>query len=232
MIFTCKRADALTVLSAACLALAAASAHAAPADPKALQAAAAAVGCEVEPGNYPQADLQKWPDANAPALQVVASLVGPDDEHSLGRLCVGVIRQDGGRAIREAVLMDVIRPPKKIDPVSPSVQIDTVPFQFSPSETAIAVWVEGSLDTQSVGYDYSTLYLFRRQGGHLVKIFDGLGHEVTTDKTGKHYKETSVEYVVKFSPHVTNGAYDLILARKHGGKGRRYIWTGEKYAPA
>jgi hypothetical protein len=227
-----KNSNDVAVLVAACLALTAASlAQAAPADPMALRAAAAAVGCKLDLGEHARSDLQKWPDAKEPEFQVVASLIGPEDGDSLGRLCVGAVRQDRGNTIREAVLTDVVRPPKKIDPIDvKGVRIDTIPFRFSPTETAVAVWVEAGLDTESVGYDYNALYLFRRQGDRLLRIFGGLGNEVTTDKT-EHFKETIIEHVVRFSPHITNGAYDLIFAPKHGGKGQRYVWTGTKYAP-
>jgi len=205
-------------------------------------AAAKAVGCSIDTNLPFAATLEPWSGAKGSSKRIVATLSDPHDDEDLGKLCVGVAQTVGTTFVRVASLyVPGPRTPSEIQPIyNVFVGIDRAKFNYAPGQTAFAVRVTGELNTTAMIEKRTTLYLFRVNGDHIDLIFRAKGSAETIDKAdngppgdeiicqgNKCDRET---YQIKFSQHMTRGAFDLLLSDKYHRNFKRHIWNGARYS--
>ena len=180
--------------------------------------------------------LAPWP-GGPPGLVVVAGLQDADlegEDDTLGTLRVGVLaRRGAGWAVVAADAADSAPEPKRSATLTiPDVSIDPAVFRISPDEVAIGVDVNERFATTATEYASTRLWLFRRVGSRLTPVLDAETETRVVDKTSPKQPEDDARHVLRISPHLTHGFHDLVLARPGKAAGRRYVWTGVRYARA
>jgi hypothetical protein len=188
--------------------------------------AAQAAGCN--PPSHPAASATgAWADGSKDALKIVASVSGKSFHDTLGDLCVRLVAEDGHTVA--ALTPDLRLPPPDVEPASAvTVAIGPTPFQYRTWDKAFAVAVTGGVETQSVGYSWTNLYLFRREGAKLIEIFDDEVARRDEDKVGLKVVEGRAELKVSTVKHA--GVFDLIVIPNQGGAAKTYVWDGARYA--
>jgi len=193
--------------------------------------AAKAVGCPIDPKLPFGAAIEPWPGAKDKQVQIVATSSDVNDPVDLGVLCVGVVRSVGSGFAKVAGLAGRgPRPAAETGPVmNVYLAIDPTPFHYAPGQTAFAVRVTGEFNSDSTNVHYDRLYMYRIDGTRLEQIFSAKVGDGTIDKVAG--AEDTTTRVIKFSPQMTRGVFDLLLSDKSHRKFRRYVWTGAQYAP-
>ena len=202
--------------------------------------------------------LAPWthgPSSSGP-LWVVAALVQLSDEHVDAQLWTGVLTHDdhGFRLL-------VSNRSERVD-TSPllwnaSLTMDVIPYRISDQETAFGVRFNNNYSSTAHSDTTEILSLYRYADAQLVPVFSALTDSSTYDKSGVEdcvekkarkgkdpsdaqqaacdaENTTEAHYVLSFSPHMTNGHYDLLVRPKGtatAGKGARFTWSGLTYQP-
>jgi hypothetical protein len=138
-----------------------------------------------------------------------------------------------------------------------SLTMDLVPYRISDQETAFGVRFDNNYTSTAHSDMTEILSLYRYADAHVTPIFTALTDWSTYDKDGAKdcvekkagkgrdpsdaqqdacdaENTTEVHYVLSFSPHMTNGHYDLLVRTKGKaalGKSARFTWNERTYQP-
>ena len=202
--------------------------------------------------------LSPWahgPSASGP-LWVVAALVQRSTENVDAELWTGVLTRDGQRfhllASDRSEHVDT-------SPLlwSASLTMDVIPYRINAQETAFGVRFNNNYTSTAHSDSIEILSLYRFADARVMPIFTAMtdwstydrdaAAECVAEKAGKGKNQgdaqqdacdaentTEVHYVLSFSPHMTNGHYDLVVRPKGkaaSGKSTRFTWNGKTYQP-
>ncbi|KVA65762.1 hypothetical protein [Burkholderia cepacia] len=202
--------------------------------------------------------LSPWahgPSASGP-LWVVAALVQRPTETVDAELWTGVLTRDG-----QGFRLLASDRSERVDtsPMlwSPFLAMDVIPYRISAQETAFGVLFGNNYTSTAHSDSTGILNLYRYRDGRVTPVFSALTDWSTYDKDGAAECEekndgkrgkpgdaqqdscdaentTETHYVLSFSPHMTNGHYDLLVRPKGkagAGKSARFTWNGNTYQP-
>ncbi|WP_423368521.1 hypothetical protein [Burkholderia sp. LMG 32019] len=202
--------------------------------------------------------LSPWahgPSASGP-LWVVAALVQRPTDNVDAELWTGVLTRDG-----QGFHLLASDRSERVD-TSPMLwnvflTMDVIPYRVSAQETAFGVRFNNNYTSTAHSDSTGILSLYRYADARVMPIFtattdwstydkDGAA-ECVAEKVGKGKdpgdarqdacdaeNTTEVHYVLSFSPHMTNGHYDLLVRPKGkagSGKSARFTWNGKTYQP-
>lgn len=202
--------------------------------------------------------LSPWahgPSASGP-LWVVAALVQRSTENVDAALWTGVLTRDG-----QGFRLLASDRSERVD-TSPllwnaSLNMDVIPYRISAQETAFGVRFNNNYTSTAHSDSIEILSLYRYADARVTPIFTAVtdwstydrdaAAECAAEKTGKggdpgdarqHACDAEntmeVHYVLSFSPHMTNGHYDLVVRPKGksaSGKSARFTWNEKTYQP-
>ncbi|MBZ5796056.1 hypothetical protein K8353_38670 [Burkholderia contaminans] len=202
--------------------------------------------------------LSPWahgPSASGP-LWVVAALVQRPTDNVDAELWTGVLTRDG-----QGFHLLASDRSERVD-TSPMLwgaflAMDVIPYRISEQETAFGVLFGNNYTSTAHSDSTGILSLYRYRDGRVTPVFSALTDWSTYDKDGaaecaeknkgKRGKPgdaqrdpcdaentTETHYVLSFSPHMTNGHYDLLVRPKGkagSGKSARFTWNGKTYQP-
>ncbi|WP_266172014.1 hypothetical protein [Dyella subtropica] len=192
----------------------------------------------------------------AGALWVVAVLVQPSGNDSQAQVWAGVLsRDDQGFHLLAGDRSERI----ELGPIlwNPSLTLDLIPYRISDQETAFGVRFSNSYTSTAHSDTQEVLSLYRYADGAVTPIFtaltDSSGYdrdeaaECAKGKAGQGKPPTDAQqdacdaanmteqhYALSFSPHITNGHYDVLVRAKSKaapGKTARFSWNGKSYQP-
>ncbi|WP_412528117.1 hypothetical protein [Burkholderia lata] len=202
--------------------------------------------------------LSPWahgPSASGP-LWVVAALVQRSTDNDDAELWTGVLTRDG-----EGFRLLASDRSERVDtsPMLWSVflTMDVIPYRISAQETAFGVRFNNNYTSTAHSDSTEMLSLYRYADARVMPIFTAMtdqsiydkdaAAECVAEKAGKGKNPgdaqqdacdaentTEVHYVLSFSPHMTNGHYDLVVRPKGkaaSGKSARFAWNGKTYQP-
>ncbi|NHB05718.1 hypothetical protein GWK53_04260 [Burkholderia cepacia] len=202
--------------------------------------------------------LSPWvhgPSASGP-LWVVAALVQRPTETVDAELWTGVLTRDG-----QGFRLLASDRSERVDtsPMlwSPFLAMDVIPYRISAQETAFGVLFGNNYTSTAHSDSTGILNLYRYRDGRVTPVFSALTDWSTYDKDGAAECEekndgkrgkpgdaqqdscdaentTETHYVLSFSPHMTNGHYDLLVRPKGkagASKSARFTWNGNTYQP-
>ncbi|OXI81880.1 hypothetical protein CFB50_26395 [Burkholderia sp. AU33423] len=202
--------------------------------------------------------LSPWahgPSASGP-LWVVSALVQRSTDNDDAELWTGVLTRDGQRfhllASDRSEHVDT-------SPLlwSASLTMDVIPYRINAQETAFGVRFNNNYTSTAHSDSIEILSLYRFADARVMPIFTAMtdwstydrdaAAECVAEKAGKGKNQgdaqqdacdaentTEVHYVLSFSPHMTNGHYDLVVRPKGkaaSGKSTRFTWNGKTYQP-
>jgi hypothetical protein len=182
--------------------------------------------------------IKPWPNGPAPRLWVAAILLRGSDA---GTLSVGIFRETNGSLALLARNDD--GEAEADEPLwSTAIGLDLIAYRISPGETAFGVIVENSYASTARTSGSRSLQLYRYHDKTLSPIFSAIVSRNNYDRVSAEECEgktaaqncgeqnsTVEDFVVSFSPHRTDGFFDLLLRPKGGGKAEHYTWMGDKY---
>ncbi|HEV2546488.1 MAG TPA: hypothetical protein VGU20_04065 [Stellaceae bacterium] len=187
-----------------------------------------------------QVAVKPWPHGPEAKLLIAAALLRDQDE---GQVAVGVFRETHDTLALLARSDD--GEPDADEPLwNAAIGLDLIPYRISPGEVAFGVTVANNYTSTARSSSSQSLQLYRYHGKKLSPIFSTIVSRSNFDrafaddcerkKKSRDCQDQSTEehFVVSFSPHQTNGFFDLLLRPKGGGKAARYTWTGDKYEQA
>ncbi len=202
--------------------------------------------------------LSPWahgPSASGP-LWVVAALVQRSTENVDAELWTGVLTRDGqGFHLLASDRSEHV----DTSPLlwNPSLTMDVIPYRINAQETAFGVRFNNNYTSTAHSDSTEMLSLYRYADARVIPIFTAMTDWSTYDKEaaaecveekagkGKNPGDaqqdacaaentTEAHYVLSFSPHMTNGHYDLVVRPKGkaaSGKSTRFTWNGKTYQP-
>ncbi|NIE55441.1 hypothetical protein F3J15_02665 [Burkholderia sp. Ap-955] len=135
--------------------------------------------------------------------------------------------------------------------------MDVIPYRISAQEIAFGVRFNNNYTSTSHSDSTEMLSLYRYADARVTPIFTAVTDWSTYDKDGAAEcvaekagkgkdsgdarqdacdaeNTTEVHYVLSFSPHMTNGHYDLVVRPKGkaaSGKAARFAWNERTYQP-
>ncbi|WP_175853489.1 hypothetical protein [Burkholderia anthina] len=202
--------------------------------------------------------LAQWTHgpSNAGPLWVTAALVQRPNEDVEAELWTGVLTRD-----ENGFHLLASDRSERVD-TSPmlwnaSLAMDLVPYRISDQETAFGVRFDNNYTSTAHSDTTEILSLYRYADARVTPVFTALTDWSTYDKDGvrdctekkagkgKDPRDaqqdacdadntTEVHYAVSFSPHKTNGHYDLLVRPKGktaSGKSARFTWNDRTYQP-
>ena len=202
--------------------------------------------------------LSPWahgPSASGP-LWVVSALVQRSTDNDDAELWTGVLTRDG-----QGFRLLASDRSERVD-TSPMLwseflTMDVIPYRISAQETAFGVRFNNNYTSTSHSDSTEMLSLYRYTDARVTPIFTAVTDWSTYDKDGAAEcvaekagkgkdsgdarqdacdaeNTTEVHYVLSFSPHMTNGHYDLLVRPKGkaaSGKAARFAWNERTYQP-
>ncbi|WP_156814642.1 hypothetical protein [Burkholderia lata] len=202
--------------------------------------------------------LSPWahgPSASGP-LWVVSALVQRSTDNDDAELWTGVLTRDG-----QGFRLLASDRSERVDtsPMLWSVflTMDVIPYRISAQETAFGVRFNNNYTSTAHSDSTEMLSLYRYADARVTPIFTAVTDWSTYDKDGAAEcvaekagkgkdsggarqdacdaeNTTEVHYVLSFSPHMTNGHYDLLVRPKGkaaSGKAVRFAWNERTYQP-
>jgi len=189
-------------------------------------------------------------------LWVVSALVQRSTENVDAELWTGVLTRDG-----QGFRLLASDRSERVD-TSPMLwnvflTMDVIPYRISAQETAFGVRFNNNYTSTAHSDSIEILSLYRYADARVTPIFTAVtdwstydkdaAAECVAEKTGKGGEPgdarqeacdaentTEVHYVLSFSPHMTNGHYDLLVRPKGkaaSGKPVRFTWNERTYQP-
>ncbi|VWC56135.1 hypothetical protein BCO18175_00321 [Burkholderia contaminans] len=189
-------------------------------------------------------------------LWVVSALVQRSTENVDAELWTGVLTRDG-----QGFRLLASDRSERVD-TSPMLwnvflTMDVIPYRISAQETAFGVRFNNNYTSTAHSDSIEILSLYRYADARVTPIFTAVtdwstydkdaAAECVAEKTGKGgdpgdarqeacdaENTTEVHYVLSFSPHMTNGHYDLLVRPKGkaaSGKPARFTWNERTYQP-